>query len=80
MMMIIEIIVVNVIIMFCNDFSQEIARGKGSGNENDITLDVHAIDKLQKEFNLKCTDDSAKYKYTSDEDGSYGEHFFPSRR
>lgn len=51
--------------------AQEIARGKGSGNENDITLDVHAIDKLQKEFNLKCTDGSAKYKYTSDEDGSY---------
>lgn len=45
-MMIIEIIVVNVIIMFCNDFLQEIVRGKGLGNENDIIFDVYVIDKF----------------------------------
>ncbi|XP_067053793.1 alanine--tRNA ligase, cytoplasmic-like [Acropora muricata] len=51
--------------------AQEIARGKGSGNDEGITLDVHAINKLQKEFNLAPTDDKVKYKYTSDEDGNY---------
>ncbi|KAK2548129.1 Alanine--tRNA ligase, partial [Acropora cervicornis] len=51
--------------------AQEIARGKGSGSDEGITLDVHAINKLQKEFNLAPTDDSVKYKYTSDEDGNY---------
>ena len=58
--------------LFCNEIWQEIARGKGSGNDEGITLDVHAINKLQKEFNLAPTDDKVKYKYTSDEDGNYG--------
>lgn len=63
--------------MHCfGDISQEIARGKGSGNDDTITLDVHAINKLKKEFNLEPTDESPKYKYTSDEEGNYGEWYF----
>ncbi|XP_073233426.1 alanine--tRNA ligase, cytoplasmic-like [Porites lutea] len=55
----------------CKKTAQEIARGKGSGNDDSITLDVHAINKLQKEFNLYPTDESPKYKYTSDAEGNY---------
>ena len=54
-------------------YTQEIARGKGSENNDAITLDVHAINKLQKEFNLDPTDEGPKYKYTSDAEGNYGE-------
>ena len=53
-------------------FTQEIARGKGSGSDDAITLDVHAINKLQKEFNLAPTDESPKYIYKSDSEGNYG--------
>ena len=56
----------------CHYNLQEIARGKGSGNDDAITLDVHAINKLQKELNLDPTDESPKYKYTSDAEGNYG--------
>lgn len=51
---------------------QEIARGKGSGTDDAITLDVHAINKLQKDFNLAPTDESPKYVYKSDSEGNYG--------
>lgn len=53
-------------------FAQEIARGKGSDSDDAITLDVHAINKLQKDFNLAATDESPKYIYTSDSEGNYG--------
>lgn len=56
----------------CHYNLQEIARGKGSGNDDAITLDVHAINKLQKELNLDPTDESPKYRYTSDAEGNYG--------
>lgn len=55
----------------CRKKAQEIARGKGSENNDAITLDVHAINKLQKEFNLDPTDEGPKYKYTSDAEGNY---------
>ncbi|KAJ7374691.1 Alanine--tRNA ligase, cytoplasmic [Desmophyllum pertusum] len=55
----------------CKKKAQEIARGKGSGSDDAITLDVHAINKLQKDFNLAPTDESAKYNYKSDLDGNY---------
>ncbi|CAH3042742.1 unnamed protein product [Pocillopora meandrina] len=51
--------------------AQEIARGKGSGNDDAITLDVHAINKLQKDLNLKPTNEKSKYSYTSDKEGNY---------
>ena len=52
---------------------QEIARGKGSGGDDAIALDVHAIDKLQKELNVAPTDEKPKYNYTSNSDGDYSE-------
>jgi len=55
----------------CKKKAQEIARGKGGGNDDAITLDVHAINKLQKEFNLEPTNESPKYIYTSDAEGNY---------
>ncbi|KAL9974137.1 hypothetical protein ACROYT_G011141 [Oculina patagonica] len=55
----------------CKKKAQEIARGKGSGNDDAITLDVHAINKLQKDFNLAPTDESPKYNYKSDSEGNY---------
>ncbi|XP_058946553.2 alanine--tRNA ligase, cytoplasmic-like [Pocillopora verrucosa] len=51
--------------------AQEIARGKGSGNDDAITLDVHAINKLQKDLNLKPTNEKSKYSYISDKEGNY---------
>lgn len=50
---------------------QEIARGKSSEVQEVITLDIHAIDQLQKVFHLPPTDDRFKYKYTSDNEGNY---------
>ena len=35
-------------------------------------MDVHAIDELQKK-GIPPTNDKPKYKYTSDEEGNYGE-------
>lgn len=37
-------------------------------------LDIYAIEELRNK-NIPATDDSPKYKYTSDEDGKYGEWF-----
>ena len=54
------------------DSLKEIARGKGSGNDDAITLDVHAINKLQKDLNLKPTNEKSKYSYISDKEGNYG--------
>lgn len=54
------------------DSLKEIARGKGSGNDDAITLDVHAINKLQKDLNLEPTNEKSKYSYTSDKEGNYG--------
>ncbi|PFX26004.1 Alanine--tRNA ligase, cytoplasmic [Stylophora pistillata] len=51
--------------------AQEIARGKGSGSDDAITLDVHAINKLQKDLNLEPTNEKSKYIYTSDKEGNY---------
>lgn len=51
--------------------AQEIARGKSSEVQEVITLDIHAIDQLQKVFHLPPTDDRFKYKYTSDNEGNY---------
>lgn len=35
-------------------------------------LDIYAIEELRNK-NIPATDDSPKYKYSSDESGSYGE-------
>ncbi|KAM9854996.1 alanine--tRNA ligase, cytoplasmic [Aulostomus maculatus] len=46
------------------------SQGKGAGDEDHIMLDIYAIDELRN-TNVPVTDDSPKYKYTSDEKGSY---------
>ena len=58
--------------LFINYFLQEIARGTGGGVDDAINLDIHAIDELQKK-GIPPTNDKPKYKYTSDEQGNYGE-------
>lgn len=47
------------------------SQGKGAGDEDHIMLDIYAIDELRNK-KIPATDDSPKYKYTSDENGSYG--------
>ena len=61
-----------IIINISHCLPQEIARGKDAGNDDAITLDVHSINKLQKDFNLEPTNESPKYNYTSDTEGNYG--------
>jgi len=50
--------------------AQEIARAKGSGGEDLCSLDVHALDEL-KQKGFQETDQSPKYVYTKEADGSY---------
>lgn len=51
---------------------QEIARNKGSGEEDTVGLDIHAIDELQKK-GFPTTNEKSKYDYEADEAGNYGE-------
>uniref|UniRef100_A0A3Q3VWA6 Alanine--tRNA ligase n=1 Tax=Mola mola TaxID=94237 RepID=A0A3Q3VWA6_MOLML len=46
------------------------SQGKGTGDEDHIMLDIYAIEELRNK-NVPTTDDSLKYKYTSDENGKY---------
>ncbi|XP_033823610.1 alanine--tRNA ligase, cytoplasmic [Periophthalmus magnuspinnatus] len=46
------------------------SQGKGAGDEDHIMLDIYAIEELRNK-NVPATDDSPKYKYTSDEKGDY---------
>ncbi|XP_037109006.1 alanine--tRNA ligase, cytoplasmic-like [Syngnathus acus] len=46
------------------------SQGKGAGDVDHIMLDIYAIDELRNK-NIPATDDSYKYKYTSDENGTY---------
>ncbi|XP_058501312.1 alanine--tRNA ligase, cytoplasmic [Solea solea] len=46
------------------------SQGKGAGDNDHIMLDIYAIDELRNK-NVPATDDSPKYKYTSDESGKY---------
>ncbi|KAM9816386.1 alanine--tRNA ligase, cytoplasmic-like [Syngnathus typhle] len=46
------------------------SQGKGAGDVDHIMLDIYAIDELRNK-NIPATDDSHKYKYTSDENGTY---------
>ena len=48
------------------------SQGKGAGDQDHIMLDIYAIDELRNK-NVPATDDSLKYKYSSDDSGSYGE-------
>lgn len=50
--------------------AQEMARAKGSGQEDLCSLDVHALDEL-KTKGFAQTDESSKYNYTKDADGNY---------
>eukprot|EP00057_Strongylocentrotus_purpuratus_P024795 XP_011679269.1 PREDICTED: LOW QUALITY PROTEIN: alanine--tRNA ligase, cytoplasmic [Strongylocentrotus purpuratus] len=50
--------------------AQLLSQGKGSGVDDTIGLDVHAINELQEKRKVPPTNDSAKYKYESN-DGSY---------
>jgi len=50
--------------------AQELARNKGSGEEDLCALDVHALDEL-KTKGLPQTDESAKYQYEKSNDGTY---------
>uniref|UniRef100_A0A672P3N9 Alanine--tRNA ligase n=1 Tax=Sinocyclocheilus grahami TaxID=75366 RepID=A0A672P3N9_SINGR len=46
------------------------SQGKGSGDEDHIMLDIYAIEELRNK-GVTATDDSLKYKYTSNENGNY---------
>ncbi|XP_072290586.1 alanine--tRNA ligase, cytoplasmic [Eucyclogobius newberryi] len=46
------------------------SQGKGAGGADHIMLDIYAIEELRNK-NVPATDDSLKYKYTSDEKGIY---------
>lgn len=46
------------------------SQGKGTGDEDHIMLDIYAIDELRNK-KVPATDDSPKYKYTSDQNGNY---------
>ncbi|KAF7660043.1 hypothetical protein LDENG_00289330 [Lucifuga dentata] len=46
------------------------SQGKGSGDVDHIMLDIYAIEELRNK-NVPATDDSPKYRYTSDENGNY---------
>ncbi|XP_075998291.1 alanine--tRNA ligase, cytoplasmic [Genypterus blacodes] len=47
------------------------SQGKGAGDVDHIMLDIYAIEELRNK-NVEATDDSPKYRYTSDENGNYG--------
>lgn len=51
---------------------QAIARGVGSGVDDAVSLDVHAINEL-KDKGFNATDDAPKYCYTADSSGNYSE-------
>ncbi|XP_061532237.1 alanine--tRNA ligase, cytoplasmic [Phycodurus eques] len=46
------------------------SQGKGAGDVDHIMLDIYAIEELRNR-NIPATDDSPKYKYASDENGTY---------
>nr|XP_020459968.1 alanine--tRNA ligase, cytoplasmic [Monopterus albus] len=46
------------------------SQGRGAGDQDHIMLDIYAIEELRNK-KIPSTDDSPKYKYTSDENGSY---------
>uniref|UniRef100_A0A3Q2ZBD8 Alanine--tRNA ligase n=1 Tax=Hippocampus comes TaxID=109280 RepID=A0A3Q2ZBD8_HIPCM len=46
------------------------SQGKGAGDVDHIMLDIYAIEELRNK-NIPPTDDSPKYKYTSNENGIY---------
>ncbi|KAF3854459.1 hypothetical protein F7725_022514 [Dissostichus mawsoni] len=46
------------------------SQGKGAGDVDHIMLDIYAIEDLRNK-NIPATDDSSKYKYTSEENGNY---------
>ncbi|KAJ3596783.1 hypothetical protein NHX12_003184 [Muraenolepis orangiensis] len=46
------------------------SQGKGSGAADHIMLDIYAIEELRT-TNVPATDDSPKYKYSSDKSGNY---------
>uniref|UniRef100_A0A8C2CRY1 Alanine--tRNA ligase n=1 Tax=Cyprinus carpio TaxID=7962 RepID=A0A8C2CRY1_CYPCA len=50
------------------------SQGKGSGDEDHIMLDIYAIEELRNK-GVAATDDSPKYKYTSNDNGNYGMNY-----
>jgi hypothetical protein len=47
------------------------SQGKGSGDADHLMLDIYAIEELRTK-NVPATDDTPKYKYSSDDQGKYG--------
>lgn len=47
------------------------SQAKGAGGEDHIMLDIYAIEELRNK-NVPVTDDSPKYRYSSDDSGKYG--------
>lgn len=54
-----------------NIIFKEIARAKGSGEEDLCTLDVHSIDEL-KTKGFPATNEAPKYEYEKDGNNKYG--------
>ncbi|MEQ2166128.1 Alanine--tRNA ligase, cytoplasmic, partial [Goodea atripinnis] len=46
------------------------SQGKGAGGEDHIMLDIYAIEELRNK-QIPATDDSPKYRYTSEKNGNY---------
>lgn len=51
--------------------AQLLSQGKGSGVDDTIGLDVHAINELQEKRKVPPTDDTIKYQYSRDDNGTY---------
>ncbi|XP_038069609.1 alanine--tRNA ligase, cytoplasmic-like [Patiria miniata] len=51
--------------------AQILSQGKGSGVDDTISLDIHAINDLQEKRKVPPTNDKVKYNYTSDAAGNY---------
>lgn len=47
------------------------SQGKGAGDQDHIMLDIYAIEELRNK-QVPATDDSPKYRYSSDQNGNYG--------
>ena len=55
------------------------SQGKGSGVDDTIGLDIHAINELQENRKVPPTNDKIKYRYTSTDNGKYSEYLLFKR-
>ena len=70
----------NFFVQFHTLFSQKLSQGPGGVQNDQISLDIHAISDLQGQ-GIPPTDDLPKYKYTADDSGQYSMYmlFYPTK-